>query len=1129
MTIIKILVYYHPPPPPSIVITPKNELVLDNGGDKLFTAIADVPVLAGTTKTIFTDARVITQLTTSRWLDDAKTIPDTTVHLWAGQTTPAVPLTSISYSINTTNPTNFIQFGQPLSTEGAVGSLVGMTKLQVDTARLSFQLWDDLISTTLVESGGAAANITLNFSSATDDNGTYSSELFYYNSVPGRSVIVADQIWINSNTAIWADNSDAGMVNGAYGFQTMMHEIGHSLGLSHPGRYNAAPGVNITYAADAVFAQDNREFTIMSYFGVYDTDPLVNAWTQDGTSYYALNQRYIYSQTPMVYDIAAIQALYGKDINTRTGDTIYGYNCSFVTDKNIYNFTSNATPIFTIYDAGGANDALDCSVWTGNQSIDLTPGSYSSVRGLNYNVGIAFDTYIEKAIGGAGNDMLTGNTAANTLIGNDGNDTLDGGLGADTLNGGTGLDAMIGGDGSDTYYVDNIGDFITETNAVLATGGTDTISSSISYSLVDTDGAGLNGGNVENLTLTGTALNGTGNALANSIVGNLGDNTLDGVGGIDTLNGGAGNDTYIVDSTTDIVTELATVGAGIDTVQSSVSYSLVDTDGAGVNGGNVENLALTGIANINATGNASNNVLIGNGGINSISGGLGNDTLDGAGGIDTLNGGTGNDIYIVDSTTDVVTEASTIVTEIDSVQSSAAYTLSINVENLTLTGIANINATGNASNNVLIGNEGINSISGGLGNDTLNGAGGIDTLNGGAGNDTYIVDSTSDIVTELSAGGTDTVSSSINYSLIDTDGAGANGGNIENLTLTGTALNGIGNGLANSIVGNAENNMLDGGTNIDTLNGGAGNDTYIVDTITDIITEAATVGAGIDTVQSSVSYSLIDTDGAGLNGGNVENLTLTGNAIINATGNALNNVLIGNLAANSITGGLGNDTLDGAGGLDTLNGGAGNDLYIVDSTTDVVTETSTVVTEIDSVQSSATFTLSANVENLTLIGIAAINATGNELNNILTGNGAANFLDGGSGADTLNGGDGDDTLFGGYSNNDILTGGAGNDVFIYGHQGSPTLITVTDFVSGFDRFSVMALAPNLTFTGVGGSLTASQFRLGTSALDADDFLIYDQARGNLYYDFDANGASSQIQTIDFTGVAPALSSTDIFG
>ncbi|HEY8086014.1 MAG TPA: calcium-binding protein, partial [Methylophilaceae bacterium] len=233
----------------------------------------------------------------------------------------------------------------------------------------------------------------------------------------------------------------------------------------------------------------------------------------------------------------------------------------------------------------------------------------------------------------------------NTLIGDDNNNTLTDALGGnDYLDGGLGADTMTGGAGDDTYVVDNAGDIVTETSG----NGNDTILSSITYNLADTDGAGTNGGNVENLTLTGTAaINATGNSLANILIGNSanntltdalgGDDTLDGGAGADTMSGGAGNDTYVVDNVGDIVTE--TSGNGNDTILSSITYSLVDTDGAGTNGGNVENLTLTGFASINATGNALNNVITGNSGDNTLTGGAGNDTY-------VLAAGFGHDLII---------------------------------------------------------------------------------------------------------------------------------------------------------------------------------------------------------------------------------------------------------------------------------------------------------------------------------------------------------------------------------------------------------------------------------------------------------------------------------------------------
>jgi len=183
---------------------------------------------------------------------------------------------------------------------------------------------------------------------------------------------------------------------------------------------------------------------------------------------------------------------------------------------------------------------------------------------------------------------------------------------------------------------------------------------------------------------------------------------------------------------------------------------------------------------------------------------------------------------------------------------------------------------------------------------------------------------------------------------------------------------------------------------------------------------------------------------------NVENLTLTGTAAINGTGNAGNNVITGNSGNNTLNGGAGNDTLNGGAGIDTLIGGLGNDIYIVDSITDIITENASAGT--DTIQSSVTYTIAAlaNVENLTLTGAAAINGTGNAGNNVITGNKANNLLNGGGGNDTLNGGAGLDTL----------TGGAGNDVFLF--QFSQSTVAnpdrITDFAIGSDKIDLLSAA-----------------------------------------------------------------------
>ena len=226
-------------------------------------------------------------------------------------------------------------------------------------------------------------------------------------------------------------------------------------------------------------------------------------------------------------------------------------------------------------------------------------------------------------------------------------------------------------------------------------------------------------------------------------------------------------------------------------------------------------MTLTGTTAVNGTGNNLNNVLTGNAANNTLTGGAGDDTLDGNMGTDTMVGGTGNDAYYVDATTDVVTELAGEGTDV--VNARITYTLGSNVENLTLMGTTAINGTGNTLNNVLTGNSANNTLTGAAGDDTLDGGAGADTMVGGTGNDTYVVDNVADVTTESKNAGTDTVISSINWTL---------GTDLESLTLSGTAnTNATGNTLANVLTGNAGDNVLNGGAGADTMVGGLGNDT----------------------------------------------------------------------------------------------------------------------------------------------------------------------------------------------------------------------------------------------------------------------------------------------------------------
>jgi len=534
-----------------------------------------------------------------------------------------------------------------------------------------------------------------------------------------------------------------------------------------------------------------------------------------------------------------------------------------------------------------------------------------------------------------------------------------------------------------------------------------------------------------------------------------GNDQLDGGGGADTMRGGSGDDTYIADNAGDLVQELA--GEGVDEVRTALAkYTL---------GANVDNV--TGLG----TGNQT---FFGNSLANRISGGAG---------ADSMRGGSGNDTYVVDNSGDRTLEFAGEGT--DTVESSLAHTLLANLENLVLTGTANVNGAGNALNNVIDGNAGRNLI---------NGLGGADTMRGGLGHDIYIVDNVGDQVIEIADGGTDTVQSSVNFTL---------GANVERLYLTGSGnVNGFGNTLANAINGNSGANRLDGRAGADTMLGGLGNDIYVVDNAGDVAIESSAAG-GIDTVESSVALTLL---------ANVENLILTGSANINGAGNGL---------VNSLTGNGGNNLLNGFGGADTMRGGFGDDVYIVDNVGDQALETSATGGD-DRVQSSVSFGLASFVEQLTLTGSASINGTGNALDNVINGNNGANNLGGLSGNDTLRGGAGNDALHGG-TGNDTLDGGANADGFYF--ETALDAATNIDTILGYVVADDTIFLDNAVFTGLAdGALAAGAFNTGSAAIDADDRIIYNSVTGALLFDADGVGGAAAVQFATVTaGLAMSAS------
>lgn len=223
---------------------------------------------------------------------------------------------------------------------------------------------------------------------------------------------------------------------GTGSFKTLLHEMGHSMGLYHPGDYN---GGSPTWAADAMFVQDTNQYTVMSYFGASDYANGNDLWDPQNIEHFP--------QTLMMYDIAALQATYGANLTTRAGSTVYGFN-STIDAASPYNFAANAYPVVCIYDAGG-RDRIDFSGFTGPTRINLAPGSFSDTQDLRQNLSIAFGTVIENANGGSGDDVVLGNKVANLLRGGNGDDLLSGDREADNLRGDAGRDTLIGGNGDD--------------------------------------------------------------------------------------------------------------------------------------------------------------------------------------------------------------------------------------------------------------------------------------------------------------------------------------------------------------------------------------------------------------------------------------------------------------------------------------------------------------------------------------------------------------------------------------------------------------------------------------------------------------------------------------------------------
>lgn len=695
----------------------------------------------------------------------------------------------------------------------------------------------------------------------------------------------------------------------------------------------------------------------------------------------------------------------------------------------------------------------------------------------------------------AESDLIFGGSGNDVVNGGDANDMLDGGLGQDTVNGEAGddqitmlvtagnTDTIDAGADNDTLVLSGIVpgnhevviDLFSVTDQVVSIGG-------VADDLTQINFEHLNAAGIMGFVTV------TGSDVANTIVGSKGHDVIDGALGDDTMAGGLGNDSYGVDSAGDVVTEA--LSAGIDTVQSTAaSFTL---------GVNVENLTLLGSADINGTGNALKNVLTGNTGINVLTGGL------------------GNDIYVVQNDTDLAVE--NLNAGVDLVQSTAAsFTLGANVERLTLLGSADINGTGNGLANILIGNSGSNQLSGdagndrlfggqgddefdggtgadlldggdgndslngsdgndiligGLGDDTLEGAAGADRMVGGLGNDTYLVDTSTDRVSEATNAGEDWVNSFLPHYTLSA--------NVEHLILGMDALSGTGNALHNVIVGNFVGNTLSGLAGYDELMGMGGNDRLIG-------------GLGDD--------NLYGGDG--------------------------NDTLDGGHGEDRVFGEAGDDRITmlvTAGNVDTLDGGADADTLVltgaVGGTREVVLDL-TLLDQVISIGGVLDDTLvQRNMEHLNASGlVGVVHVKGGDGDSVLIGSRGNDTMDGGVGNDLVNGGagndalegdEGDDTLIGGAGNdelegnigNDTLVGGLGNDT-LEGAAGDDTL----NGGAGNDTYEFGLGDGHDLIQDNSGTADKLAFNRGLTQIDPEDVILSRQAN-NLHVAI--QGASDQI-------------------
>lgn len=968
---------------------------------------------------------------------------------------------TVTYSYRSNAPTPM-----PSDTSG----FTRFTQTQIEATELMLLAWSDVARITFQRDGAGTSGEGAYSDNATMIFGNYSAgasgaAAFAY--LPGSTSAAsnAGNVWVNSSLSY---NSAPTYL--AYGYQVLLHEIGHAIGLSHPADYNAGPGVSITYSAHAIYYEDSRQYTVMSYFSESNT----------GGSFFGR-----YSSAPLLDDIAAAQRLYGANMTTRTGDTVYGFNST--ADRIWFDATQgggNQDVIFAVWDAGGI-DTLDFSGYSQNGLIDLRQGHFSSVGRMTGNVSIAMGAVIENATGGGGNDTIIGNSADNRLRGLTGNDTLDGGAGSDT--------AVYAGPQANytvtagTEVVNGVSYRIV---TVTGSEGTDVLRN-IEF-LAFSDGTIAAPTAAAGVILEGdaTADNITGTAFADWIYGADGADTINGGDGDDRVNGGRGNDNL-------------NGGNGNDTVDyagSNAGVTVNLTTGTATGGGGTD--TLSNFENIGGT--TRNDTLTGNGLAN---------VINGAGGVDVLNGEGGNDTLIAG--------AGTLVGAEDVVKPSSQANLSIGTS-VNIDGNFDLIDDAGVLNATTIPHAVIRGTSSGGGQEYY-----AVTVTAGQVCTFDIASATFDTTLRIfDAGGNQlavnddddgSTNSFINHTFASSGtyyiavGAYSSGSGasvvsgpppfgaqyVLNVSVPGhPVVEAV--GVGSTLNGGEGDDLLQGGISDDDINGGNGTDTAVFAgnrsawTITDNGGGNFTISNGSQTdTLTGVEFAQFADQTVSLGGAPV-GPTPGDDTLAGTSGDDVIDGLAGN---DSIDGLAGNDVLTGGLGADTLTGGLGNDRFVFGSDTQSSLASPDTITDFTS--GSDTIDLAAAAQS----GIAIARLGGQSFvyfspsagsynglvqvvgtvqgSDILTGgigvtmfgdDSAADLLIGTAAVDVILGGGGGDTLRG-AGGADVLTGGAGADVFSFeaGDSTTSAYDTITDFTSASDIISLGGPAGSVFLSRLGDS------------------------------------------------------------